>query len=743
MAEEEVQAITNEETAPRRRRWRVTRRGFLIGLGTTCAGLAVGVVAGRRPFWRFLAGMLSSGEGAPSGGDSNPFAWFEITPDNEILFISSKVEMGQGVHTSLAQIGAEELAVDWEQLTVVQGGTHYGPNDGFGTGGSTSVASSYDPLRLAAASMREMLRREGALLMGVALADVEAVSGTIRVVADPSQSMTYGEIVAAVDEWQELDEEPALKPSSEHKIIGQSMARVDFESKLTGSAVYGYDMRVDGMVYGAVAHKPTVGATMVRAAAGEAMDVPGVIDVVINVDKGMAGVIAKTRQAAQAGVGKLNVEWDEGYLWSQEEIEAMLITEGREGISIQRDGRASRMLDDDASIISAEFKTPFAAHAHLEPQAALADYKDGIVKVWGSTQGANTEQSAVADLLEIDAETVQVVPTYLGGGFGRRLSIETAMEAAFLSYNTGYPVHVGWTRPDDMRQGYFRPPTRSVLRGKVENGRIAAIEHRQSSGEVAFPFFPPFLKGVFGADFGSWRGALNFYSKIENRETIAYLADLPVRTGWRRSLGLLANIFATESFMDEMAHAAGADPLQFRLDHLGDDAFGMRMKGVLTAAAEKAGYGQDLPEGHAHGIACSPDVDTVVAMVAEISVDDTGKITVHKATMAVDAGYFVNPDGAIAQTQGNIIMGLSSTLIEELTITNGVVRPRNFDTYPLITMERAPEIDVVLLESDGKPRGMGEPPLGPVAAAVGNALFNLTGKRIRQIPMTPERVNAL
>jgi isoquinoline 1-oxidoreductase beta subunit len=293
-----------------------------------------------------------------------------------------------------------------------------------------------------------------------------------------------------------------------------------------------------------------------------------------------------------------------------------------------------------------------------------------------------------------------------------------------------------------MRDGYFRPPTRSRLTGKLENGKITAVNHNHSSGEVAFPFFPPFLKTVFGTDFGSWRGAFNIYGKIENRQLNTHLAPLPVRTGWWRSLGLLANVFATESFMDEMAHFAGADPLQFRLDHLSDAELDMRFKVALETVAKKANYGAELPEGHALGVACSVDVDTVVAMIAEVSVDEAGVITVHRVVQAVDPGLVINPDGALAQAEGNIVMGLSSTLIEEMVITNGVVRPRNFDGYPLITIDRIPDIQVEFLESDGVPRGMGEPPLGPVAAAVANGVFNATGGRVRQLPMTPERVLA-
>ena len=735
--------MSNQIEAPdsqgKKRRFRVTRRGFLIGLGATGVGLAVGVAVGRKPFYRFMAGVLNSGD-VPGGLESTPLAWFEILPNNSVNIFVSKSEMGQGIHTAVGQIAAEELDVAWESVNVVQGGTALGPADSFGTGGSNSVTSTYEPARMAAATLRQMLLAEGAVKLGVSIDQVETDLGTVRLISDSDQSLTYGEVVEGVSEWIEPEGEINLKPRSEYKFIGQSLPRVDLEAKIRGEAVYGYDARLENMLYGAVEHAPTIEGKMISATAGDAESKPGVVKVVIDVDKGFAGVVAKTRQQAQAALGSLEIEWDTGKLWNQDEIDALMDVSDGAGTMIQLEG--SRSAVGDNPTMAADYATPFAIHAHLEPQATLADVKDGQAVIYASTQMPNSVRSDVAEATGLAEEAIEVTPTYLGGGFGRKLGSGASTEAAILSQAVQQPVHVGWTRPQDMRDGYFRPPTRSRLSANLENGKITAINHNHSSGEVAFPFFPPFLKTVFGTDFGSWRGAFNIYGGIENRRLNTHLAPLPVPTGWWRSLGLLANVFATESFMDELAHAAGADPLQFRLDHLNNDELDLRFKAALEAVAEKANYGAELPEGHALGVACSVDVDTVVAMIAEVSVDEKGVITVHRVVQAVDPGLVINPDGALAQTEGNIVMGLSSTLIEEMTITNGVVRPRNFDSYPLLTIDQTPDIQVVFLESDGKPRGMGEPPLGPVAAAVGNAVFNATGGRIRQLPMTPERVLA-
>tara|TARA_Y100000031_G_C8149765_1_gene351765 strand:- start:76 stop:969 length:894 start_codon:yes stop_codon:yes gene_type:complete len=293
-----------------------------------------------------------------------------------------------------------------------------------------------------------------------------------------------------------------------------------------------------------------------------------------------------------------------------------------------------------------------------------------------------------------------------------------------------------------MRHGWYRPPTRSRFSAVVENGKILALNHNHASGEVLFSFFPKQMSILLGSDPGAWRGAYNFYDSIQHRQLNSLTVKLPVPTGAWRGLGLLANAYACESFMDEMAHAAAADPLQFRLDHLGTDAFAERMRNVLLTTADRAAYGNALPEGHAMGIACTVDVDTVAALCAEVSVESDGTIVVHRMVQALDPGLVVNPDGALAQAEGSITMALSSTLIEEMTVKDGVVKPGNFDSYPLITMDRTPDIEVVFLESDGRPRGMGEPAVGPVAAAVGNAFFNLTGTRLRNIPFTKARVRA-
>ncbi|MGB0388093.1 MAG: molybdopterin cofactor-binding domain-containing protein [Ardenticatenaceae bacterium] len=716
----------------KKRKWRVTRRGFLIGLGATGLGLALGVKVGTPIVRLRIAEMFDGPAGSSFGGvEAPPTTWFEISPDNRVRLHLPKVEMGQGVHTSLAQIAAEELEIEWDQLDVVQVGTGQGLDDSSGTGGSTSVSALYVPLREAGATLREMLRAEAAKHFGASPSELVAENGTFYVQNAPDNKVTYGELAQQAPSWEVPEEAPPLKPASEFRYIGQPMKRVDLFAKITAQAVYGYDARMPNMLYGAVARPPTINGKLRRAAAGDAASKPGVVKVVIEDD--FAGVVAESRAQAYAGVSALELEWDEGDELQQADIESMVTIGKGKGVVIQEEGDSANNLAEGA-IMTAEYRTPMAAHAHLEPQAGLVDVQADKVIAYISTQMPVAMGQQLADALGRDVESVYVTPTYLGGGFGRKLGSEAGIEAARLSAAVERPVHVGWNRTEDMRHGYFRPPTHHKFQATLDaNGKIVALQQDQASGDVAFDFVPGFMATVMGADFGAWRGTRIQYA-IPNMITTAWRTQIPIRTGWWRGLGLLANTFAVESFIDELAHATGADPLQFRLQHMPDSDRGQRFKQVLATAAERAGWDTPAPEGRARGIACSVDVDTVVAQVAEVSVEE-GQIRVHKVVSAVDPGLVINPDGAKAQTEGSIVMGLSSTFFERITIKNGQVEAANFDRYPLITIKETPDIEVVLLESDGIPRGMGEPPIGPIAAAVANATFALTGQRLRELPL--------
>lgn len=727
-----------------RRRWRLTRRGFLIGLGAVGAGLAVGAYFGRPVLHGIMAESMAEAEHAGSSFmqlPDEPPLWLEVLEDSRIRLSLTKVEMGQGVHTSIAQIAVEELGISWDDLLVEQADTSSKLVDGMGTGGSFSVATSYGPLRRAAAGMRSLLQREAAVVLEQPEAALR-VAGRGFAVADSIETkVDFYSLAGAVTSW-DLPEEEALqlKATDEFTVVGQPVARIDIPDKVTGQAVYGYDMRVPNMLYGAVARPPTLEAKLVGAAAGEAAAMDGVEEIVIDVENGFAGVAASSRSAAWSAVKAMETEWDEGHLWQQEEIEALIEPAGEGGITIQREGNAAGVLKRETAI-TATYRSPFAVQAPLEAPAALADVQDGQVTVWVSTQSHERAKGLIAEALGVEADTVRVVPTYLGGGFGAKLDTGVAVEAARLSRAAGAPVHVGWDRTEAMLHGYLRPPTKSVLSGALDgNGRIVAMEHRQGSSDVAFSFMPAFMEIVLGADFGATVGARIDYD-VPNRTVTAWRKKLPVWTGWWRGLGLFANTFAVESFVDELAAAAGADPLQFRLDHLPDSSAGERMGAVLDAVAELSGWGTAPPEGRARGVACFGS-NTVVAQVAEVSVDEgSGEITVHRVDCAVDCGLVVNPDGAKAQIEGNVMWGVGSTLIEQAYVKDGRLELSNFESYPLLTMREAPDVRSVLVDTGiDTPYGMGEPPIGPVGAAIGNAFTTATGRRIRTLPMTPARV---
>lgn len=713
-------------------RWRLTRRGFLIGTGIAGGALALGLTVGL-PEARLR--MVAAFDGPPGGADltSDPLLWFELDKAGAIRLIVPKVEMGQGVHTALAQIAAEELRIEPGQVSVVQGGTHLGLPDSFGTQGSTSVSSLYATLRRTGATLHAMLAARAATHLSLPASALTARIGYFESNEQPARRVDYSTLVALGGAWEVPEEEVPLRDPGAFDVIGTDQPRVDIPAKVTGQAQYGYDMRVEGMLYGAILRPPSLEATLRRVTnTDEVRALPGVVAVVE--EAGMVGVVARSRPQAWAARDALVAEWNEGRRWQQAELDEIVSVGGRGGVMVQREGDVARHLSAGVSV-EAEYRTPFAIHAQLEPQAALAEVGNERVRVWASTQSPVATAEQVAEVLGRKAEEIEVMPTFVGGGFGRKSVSTVAGEAARLAKAVGAPVHVGWTREEEMTQGFARPPTHSRLRARLEGGRLLALEHEQASGQVLIQFFPAPLAALLGSDFGAWRGAQIEYA-VPHRRVTAWHRALPVPTGPWRGLGLLANVFAIESFMDEVAHAAGADPLQFRLDHLPENEEGQRFRAVLLAAAERAGWGTALPDGRARGLALCQDAGSVVAQVAEVSVGEEGRPRVHRVVAAMDCGLVISPDGARAQVEGNIIWGVGSALIEQMTVRDGRIEPRNFDRYPLLTLRDAPEIEVVLVKSPiGEPRGVGEPAIGPTAAAIANALFALTGTRVRTLPL--------
>jgi isoquinoline 1-oxidoreductase beta subunit len=489
------------------------------------------------------------------------------------------------------------------------------------------------------------------------------------------------------------------------------------------------------MAYGAVARPPRYGATLTRAAAGSAESAPGVIAVVIA--EGFAGVVADTRRHAHSALALLDLEWEGGTTIGQAEIEATVFVPQAGGTLIQRNGSVDGAT---GTRIEAHYWTPMAVHAQMEPQAALAEVQGDRAVIRCSTQAPALTRDRVAATLRLDAANVEVIPTYVGGAFGRKTGVDVAVEAALLAQGAGRPVHVGWTREAEMMHGYRRPPAANYLWAALDDsGSVTAMHHEIASSDV---LFNPnvggggFLETLLAADPLAAYGGLLHYT-IPNRQVIYHHTRIPVPTAYWRGLGSFPNTFAIESFIDEVAHAAGIDALDFRLRYKPEGDLGRRYELVLNAVREASGWPGGAQSGRAFGLAACYDRGTVVGLVVEISLEQS-RIHVHRAWCAVDPGLVVNPDGAAAQVQGSIIWGLSSALIEEQIVENGMATTENFNGYPLLTIGQTPQIEVIPVNSGDEPvGGLGEPVVGTVPAAVANALFALTGTRLRRLPLRP------
>jgi len=711
----------------------ITRRKFLV-FSATGVGLLFGAGYLSRGVWRrYLAGVINTLE-TPYQGSTEPGVWFEILSDDTVVLHSSKVEMGQGVHTGLAQIAADELEVDVARIRVAHATTASGNVDAFATGGSTSISSLWTPLREMAATLRETLRLEGARQMGV---EPETVTIEDGVLSAAGQRRSYGEVAAERAGAWELAPTPELKEASARRFTGRPVPRVDLEEKVFGAPIFGLDAELPDMLHGAVVRPERIGARMVSVDGSAAAEIPGVVQVVI--EDGFAGVVAETFTAAARGRDALEVQWEVERSWSTEDIRSLVrVGEGTPHV-IQREGDVEGALAD-GTVVEAEYESPIGAHAQLEPAVAVADVREEEATVLVSTQVPALTRREVARALGLAQDRVDIRPTFLGGGFGRRLHTPIAVDAARLSHAAGRPVKLTHSRKQEFQRDTFRPPTHHRLRGRLgSDGRIEALEHHMSSGHVMHgsPLVPGVAATLIGHDLGAWRGGMIQYGGIPHHEAVAWRVDLPFATSWWRSLGLLANTFAIECFIDELATSAGRDPVEFRLAHIQDDERGYRLREVIRTCAERGGWTAEVRDGVAMGFAASTDVNTPCAHVAEVSVEE-GRIRVHRVTCVIDPGLALNPDQIRAQCEGSVVMGLSAALYEEMTVRDGELQPTIYGPYRMALLRDAPrDIVVEILENADTPGGVGEPPLGPIGAAVANAVARLTGRRLRSMPLQP------
>ena len=710
----------------------VKRRKFLKYSGIGLALMLGGTWLGRNPIRR---GIFSSGETAigPYVGDTSPLLWLQISPENDIILHSSKVEMGQGTFTGLAQLVAEELEIAVEKIKVQHAETISGNIDGFSTGGSMSIATLWTPLREMAAIMREMMRSKAAEKLGVSASSLQLNDG---VFSSEGKSMTFGQAVEGVEEW-DIPDAPKLKPKSEFKYIGKGIPRLDLHDKVVGAPIFGIDAAFPDMLYASVVRPRLIDAKMSNFDVSDAEKMPGVVKVVQT--NNFVGVVAISQVEANNARKKIKFDYSPNSNWNLSDVEEKIKVGNGTKTIIQKNGASPDDIDDEGELVSMEFRSPIGAHAQMEPNGAVANFKDGRVDIRVSTQVPKITRDEVAKALGIAKDKVNIIPTYLGGGFGRRLHTPNAIQAAILSREVGKPVKSFLDRKQEFQNDTFRPPSHHVMKAKINKaGDILGVEHQLASGDTLFnyPLLPKIANAAIRADIGSIRGGSIMYDGLPNHRAVYYHVDLPFATSFWRSLGLLANSFAIESFMDELAIKTNQSPVEMRLKYLKqEDPHKIRIRNVIKAAAEKAGYTDEVVDGRAMGFAATIDAGTPCAQVVEVSIVDE-QIKVHKVTAAMDCGIAVNPDQVRAQVEGCICMGISASLYEKMDLRDNKLYPVNYGAYEMALMRDAPkEIDVVLIEGADFAGPVGEPPLGPIGAAIGNALRRLTGKRLTDLPM--------
>ncbi len=659
-----------------------------------------------------------------------------ITKDNKISILCPRPDMGQGTTQSMPMLIAEELGVTMEQITVVftNGASKYG---GQLSGGSSSTKTRWKPMRTAGAAAREMLTKAAATRWNVSENDCYAENGKIVNKKD-NKSFTFGELV---DDASKLDvpKEPKLKSPKDFKLIGRGLPRLDIPAKTNGTALFGIDFKMPNMVYAVMLHAPHIHGKVKSIDDAAALKVAGVRKV-LKAERAMphktvecVAVIADNTWAAIEGRKALTVEWeatDYSKTSTLAYFENLQKLKTEEGFTLEdKKGSLTEGVKNAAQTIEAEYITPFTAHAMLEPENATAWVQGDKVEIWAPVQGPDGVIREIAKVFNFKPENIKINVLLMGGAFGRKAYIDYVCEAVFLSKQLNQPVKLTWTREDDLTQGPFRPGMLNVLRGSVDaSGKVAMLEHKIVGSWLGWQLWkaPP-SKQTW------WSEGMNQEDSpyaIPNRAQKFVLAETDIPILWWRSVYGSTNVFGQESFIDELAHAAKQDPLDFRLSMLKESP---RFLGVLQLLKEKSGYGKVLPAGQAIGIAVARTFGTVAAHAVIISKKGSG-VKIEKVVSVIDCGIAINPDQVRAQTEGNVVMALSAALKAPITVEGGEVVETNYHTFTPLRINETPPIEVHIVQNELDPTGVGEPGLPPLAPALTNAIFNLTGKRIRKLP---------
>jgi isoquinoline 1-oxidoreductase beta subunit len=725
----------------------LNRRSFLKVTALAGGGMMVAT------YFDPIADVLAQGPQAPAV-NFVPSVFVKITPDNVVTIMAKNPEIGQGVKNSMPMLIAEELEVDWDSITIEQADldqTKYGPQN---AGGSTATPNNYDPLRRVGASIRTMLISAAAQSWNVPEAECYAQSA--KVIHRPSnRSVTYGQVATKAASLTPPDmAKVTLKPISEHKILGHPLPGVENRKIVTGQPAFAIDFTLPGMLYAVYEKCPVYGGKVVSANVDEIKRMPGVRHVLIvagtDDTRGLmpgVAIVADSWWQAQTARKSLKVTWNEGPTASQSSEgfakQAQQISTQKPAFPLRVDGNCDQALAGAAKVVEAAYAYPFISHAPLEPQNCMAHYHDGMMEIWAPTQTPQAGRQLVSTALNIPMDKITIHMHRAGGGFGRRLTNDYMGEACAITKEIGVPVKVLWTREDDMRHDHYRPGGFHFLKAGVDaSGKLVAWRnHFVSYGDNS--------KGVQGFTNSGNINAVEFPARfVPNFDFQSTLIPLGVPTGALRAPRSNAFSWVFQSFLDELAQAAGKDPLQFRLDLLsgpamppppeGADGFdASRMRAVLEKVRERSGWGtRRLAPGTAMGVAFQYAHRGYFAHVAEVTVNGDNRVRVNKVWVVGDIGAEqTNPSMAVNQSQGAVIEGMSHLMNWEITYANGRAVQGNFNEYQPTRMAQAPEIDVFFLKTDNPVTGLGEPALPPTIPAICNAIAAATGKRVRQLPL--------
>ena len=703
----------------------ISRREFIKVLSSAGTGLLVG-------FYIPSKNRLLGDAEYNSLNNFMPNGWVNITSDGRTIIYVSKSEMGQGVWTALPMIVADEMDLDWENVEIAQAETNPELYDSQGTGGSWAVRGLWKPLRVAASKAREMLVQAAMNKWKANRNDCYTENGFV--IHKPSRKkLSYTDLAIDASKLKIPDKAP-LKDSKDQHIIGESKIRKDSPGKVNGTAQFGIDKYLPGVVFCMVERIPYYGSSVESIDLKESRTISGFI-AAFKIKRGVA-IVGESTWAVMQARKKLKIKWRKGpgSDLSTEKINLLLKKQSKKkGVVDTKVGNPSMALKNTNQLLTSEYSVSYNSHSPMEPMNVVVDLRSDSCTIWNGTQSPGSVMEIAAEFTGLSPEKIKVHVPFLGGGFGRRLFHDYIEDALEIAKETKKPIKLLWNREDDMRHDFYRPASKHILKGGLDkNGNIEVFTHKVVAPSIEHSEKSNNEKLL---DKGALEGVRNIIYTFPNFASEYKVANNPVPIGWWRSVYHSQNAFANESFMDEMAHEAGKDPVEFRLNYLKDSP---RDASVLKMVAKKARWQKGLKKGHYQGVACHKSFATRVAEIAEISIENNDQIVVHKVTCAVDCGIVVNPSILKSQVESCIAYGLSAALKGQITLSNGQVEQSNFDTFEVLRFNQMPVVDVHIMKNDHDPTGVGEPPLPPVAPAIANALFAATGVRVRDLPLVIE-----